>query len=98
MNIFIAGLNFSVTDEGLTELFQEYGEITSAKVITDRQTGRSKGYGFVEMDDEAATKAINELNGIEHEGRTLAVSEAKPREPRQERPYGNRGGYNRDRY
>lgn len=101
MNIFIAGLSFNVTDADLTDLFQEYGEISSAKVITDRQTGRSKGYGFVEMDDQAATKAIEELNGIEHQGRTLAVSEAKPREPREERSFGNRGGYgsnNRNRY
>lgn len=100
MNIFIAGLSFNVTDADLTDLFQEYGEISSAKVITDRQTGRSKGYGFVEMDDEAATKAIEELNGAEYDGRTLAVSEAKPREPRQERSFNNNrgGGYGSRRY
>ena len=103
MNIFIAGLSFSITDADLSELFQEYGEISSARVITDRHTGRSKGYGFVEMEDEAAKKAIEELNGAEFDGRTLAVSEAKPREPRQERPYSNNrgggyGGNNRNRY
>lgn len=104
MNIFIAGLSFAVTDADLSDLFQEYGDISSAKVITDRQTGRSKGYGFVEMpDDAAANKAIAELNEAEFDGRKIAVSEAKPREPRQERSFnggGNRGGGygNRSRY
>ena len=97
MNIFIASLSFNVTDTDLLDLFQEYGEVSSAKVITDRQTGRSKGYGFVEMEDEsAANKAIAELNEAEFDGRKIAVSEAKPREPRRDRPYnrgGNRGGY-----
>lgn len=102
MNIFIAGLSFSITDAELSDLFQEYGEISSAKVITDRQTGRSKGYGFVEMEDEeAANKAIAALNETEVSGRKIAVSEAKPREPRQERSFSNNrgGGYgNRSRY
>jgi len=103
MNIFIAGLSFSITDSDLSDLFQEYGKITSAKVITDRQTGRSKGYGFVEMeDDEAANKAIAELNDAEFDGRKIAVSEAKPREPRQDRSFNNNrgGGYGggRNRY
>lgn len=102
MNIFIAGLSFATTDAELSDLFQEYGEISSAKVITDRQTGRSKGYGFVEMeDDEAANKAIAALNETEFAGRKIAVSEAKPREPRQERSFNNNrgGGYgSRSRY
>lgn len=102
MNIFIAGLSYATTEADLSDLFQEYGEISSAKVITDRQTGRSKGYGFVEMEDtEAANKAISELNEAEFDGRKIAVSEAKPREPRQERSYSNNrgGGYgNRSRY
>jgi len=102
MNIFIAGLSFKVNDADLANLFEEYGQISSAKVITDRQTGRSKGYGFVEMEDaEAAGKAISELNGAEYDGRTISVSEARPREerPRREFSGGNRGGgYNRDRY
>lgn len=101
MNIFIAGLSFNTTDADLSELFQEYGEISSAKVIMDRQTGRSKGYGFVEMEDEAsANKAIAELNEAEYDGRTIAVSEAKPREPRQERSFNNNrgGGYGSRRY
>ena len=103
MNIFIAGLSFSITDADLTDLFQEYGEVSSAKVITDRDTGRSKGYGFVEMEDnEAANKAIAELNEAEYDGRKIAVSEAKPREPRKERSFNNNrgGGYGggRNRY
>jgi RNA recognition motif-containing protein len=103
MNIFIAGLSFKVNDTDLANLFEEYGQITTAKVITDRQTGRSKGYGFVEIDDnEAAEKAIAELNGAEYDGRTISVSEARQREERPRREFsGNRGGgggYNRNRY
>ncbi len=100
MNIFIGSLSFSVNDEGLAELFQEYGEVSSARVITDRFTGRSRGFGFVEMDDEsAATKAIEELNGVEVDGRPIAVSEARPREERPARSFNNRGGYgDRNRY
>ncbi len=96
MNIFIAGLSYATTDADLSELFQEYGEISSARVITDRDSGRSKGYGFVEMEDEeAANKAIAELNEAEFDGRKIAVSEAKPREPRQPRSFNNNrgGGY-----
>jgi len=100
MNIFVAGLSFKVNDADLANLFEEYGEISSAKVITDRMTGRSKGYGFVEMEDnDAAQRAIDELNGAEYDGRTIAVSEAKPREERPRREF-NRGGggFNRNRY
>ena len=100
MNIFIAGLSFKVNDADLSSLFEEYGAIASAKVVVDRQTGRSKGYGFVEMDDnEAASKAISELNGAEYDGRTISVSEARPREERPKREFNNaRGGGYRDRY
>ena len=97
MNIFIAGLSYNISDSDLTELFAEYGEVTSARVISDRETGRSKGYGFVEMaDEEAGNKAIAALNEAEIDGRKLAVSVARPKEeaaPR--RSYGgggNRGG------
>ncbi len=80
MNIFIAGLSYNINDEDLRDLFTEYGEPTSAKVIMDRATGRSKGFGFVELEDEAAAKkAIEELDGAEYDGRRIAVSEAKPR-------------------
>jgi RNA recognition motif-containing protein len=103
MNIFIAGLSYKVNDADLSNLFEEYGVITSAKVITDRDSGRSKGYGFVEMDDEeAANKAIVELNGAEYDGRTISVSEAKPRQERPRRDNNRGGGYgggfNRNRY
>ncbi|GHU69351.1 RNA-binding protein [Bacteroidia bacterium] len=108
MNIFVAGLSFKMNDAELASLFEEYGQISSARVITDRMTGRSKGYGFVEIEDEAvANRAIEELNGAEYDGRELSVSEARPREERSERPRrdfhsgGNRGGgggYNRNRY
>lgn len=94
MNIFIAGLSYRVNDADLKELFAEYGEISSSKVIMDKQTGRSKGYGFVEMnDEEAGKKAIEELNGAEYDGRTISVSEARPREERPRRE----GGFNRER-
>jgi RNA recognition motif-containing protein len=102
MNIFIAGLSFKVNDADLANLFEEYGGISSAKVITDRQTGRSKGYGFVEIEDaEAGAKAIAELNGAEYDGRTISVSEARPKEERPRRDFdggGSRGGYSRNRY
>ena len=81
MNIYVSNLSFNVQDEDLKEFFAEYGEVTSAKVITDKFTGRSRGFGFVEMsDDAAAQKAIQELDGATVEGRAIKVSEAKPRE------------------
>jgi len=106
MNIFIAGLSYKVNDADLSNLFEEYGTITTAKVIVDRESGRSKGYGFVEMEDEeSANKAIAELNGAEYDGRTISVSEAKPRQERPRREFNNNrgggyggGGYNRNRY
>lgn len=97
MNIFIAGLSYSITDADLNDLFGEYGEITSAKVVMDRETGRSKGYGFVEMNDETAgQKAIDELNGAEYDGRTISVSVARPRTEGGQRRSGG-GGFNRNR-
>lgn len=100
MNIFIAGLSYSITDADLNDLFGEYGEIASAKVVMDRETGRSKGYGFVEMNDDAAgQKAIDELNGAEYDGRTISVSVARPRTEGggQRRSGGGGGGFNRNR-
>jgi len=83
MNIYVSNLSFNVQDEDLKEFFSEYGEVTSAKVITDKFTGASRGFGFVEMsDDSAAQKAIQELDGATVEGRAIKVSEAKPREQR----------------
>ena len=87
MNIYVSNLSFNVQDEDLQGFFAEYGEVSSAKVITDRATGRSKGFGFVEMsDDVAAAKAITELDGSTADGRTIKVTEAKPREERSNKP------------
>jgi RNA recognition motif-containing protein len=83
MNIYVSNLSFNVQDEDLKEYFEEYGEVSSAKVITDKFTNRSRGFGFVEMpDDAAAQKAIKELDGAVVEQRTISVTVAKPREER----------------
>ncbi|MDR0436763.1 MAG: RNA-binding protein [Bacteroidales bacterium] len=80
MNIFVANLNYKIRKENLESIFAEYGEVTSAKIIFDRNTKRSKGYGFVEMsNDEQARKAIAELNGAEWEGKVIMVKESEMR-------------------
>ncbi|MDD2622745.1 MAG: RNA-binding protein [Bacteroidales bacterium] len=80
MNIFIGSLPFSIKESELREVFEEYGAVESAKIITDKFTGRSKGFGFVEMNnDEEAKRAIEELNGAEVENRTIVVNEARER-------------------
>ncbi len=80
MNIYIGNLNYRVKEADLQQVMEDYGAVSSVKVITDRETGRSKGFAFVEMeDDSAATKAITELNGAEYFGRTMVVKEARPR-------------------
>jgi len=87
--LFVGSLPYSVTDQQLAELFAQAGTVESATVINDRMTGRSKGFGFVEMSsDEEANKAVSELNGKEMDGRAIVVNEARPRE---ERPAGDRG-------
>ena len=93
MNIYVSNLPFAVADEDLRSYFAEYGEVASAKIIMDKYTNRSKGFGFVEMtDDAAAEKAIAELNGATVEGRQIKVNVARPkgerpaRQPRQQRP------------
>ena len=92
MNIYVSNLSFNVQDEDLRDFFAPYGEVTSAKVINDKTTGKSRGFGFVEMsDDEASRKAIAELNNAVVEGRNIRVTEAKPKE---ERPGGGGGGRN----
>jgi RNA recognition motif-containing protein len=103
MNIYVSNLSFNVQDEDLKEFFAPYGEVTSAKVITDRETGKSRGFGFVEMSDEAASKkAIAELDGATVENRSISVSVAKPREDRSSggsgRSYNNANSYNKNRY
>ena len=81
MNIYISNLPFTATEEDLAQLFHPYGEIASVRLITDRYTGRSRGFGFVEMPDATeAHEAITDLNGTAVGGRTLTVSEARPRE------------------
>ncbi len=81
--LFVGSLPWAVDDQALADLFKEFGTVASAKVIMDRETGRSKGFGFVEFDDdEAAKAAINKLNGTDLQGRTIVVSEARPLEPR----------------
>ena len=81
MNIYVGKLNYRVKEADLQQVMEDYGKVTSCKVIIDRETGRSKGFGFVEMDDDAAaTKAIAELNGAEYEGRTMVLKEARPRD------------------
>ena len=85
MNIFVGNLVYSATEDDLRQRFEQYGVVDKVNVITDRDTGRAKGFGFVEMPDTAAAKAaIQGLNGKELEGRALTVNEAKPREPRRE--------------
>lgn len=83
MNIYVGNLPFSATEADLRELFSEYGAITSASVITDRDTGRSRGFGFVELaDSSAGSTAIEKLDGQDWNGRRLTVNEARPRAPR----------------
>ena len=100
MNVYVGNLSYSTSSEDLRELFEAFGEVTSANVISDRDSGRSKGFGFVEMSDSGqAQEAIEKLNGTEVAGRTITVNEARPREDRGGRPGGGRGGYGgRNRY
>ena len=93
MNIYVSNLGFNVKDEDLKEFFTPFGEVTSAKIISDKFTGQSRGFGFVEMsDDEAAKKAIAELDQASVEGRSIKVMEARPKEDRPSRPGGGGGG------
>lgn len=90
MNIFISNLSWAIKDADLRDLFADYGEISSAKVIMDRETGKSRGFGFVEMpNEEEGKKAIEELDKAEYDGKVITVNVAKPREDRG----GSRGGF-----
>lgn len=81
--LFVGSLPWAINDQGLEDLFKEFGAVSSAKVIMDRESGRSKGFGFVEFEDDAAAQAaIKQLNGNDIQGRTIVVSEARPLEPR----------------
>jgi len=93
MNIFVGSLPYSLEEADLKELFEAYGEVSTVKIIIDRESGRSKGFGFVEMsDDEAAQKAISGLNGSEVSGRSIAVSQAEDKKPGDRRSSGGGGG------
>ena len=107
MNIYVSNLGFAVQDDDLKKFFTPYGEVTSAKIINDRETGKSRGFGFVEMsDDTASQKAIAELDGTSVEGRTMKVMEAKPKESRSTGgsfrgggdSFNNGDSYNKNRY
>lgn len=97
-NLFIGSLAYATTDDGLKAFFEEIGEVASARVITDRDTGRSKGFGFVEfVNEEDNQKAVDQLNGKELDGRTITVNLARPKEDRPRRDFndnnrGNNGG------
>lgn len=97
MNIFVGSLPFTLGEAELKESFEAYGEVESVKIITDKLTGKSKGFGFVEMpNDEEAEKAIEELNGYSLKGRPIVVNKSEPRPQQDRRSFGggNRGGYN----
>jgi|SRR5579871_6451714 len=104
MNIYVTNLNFILQDEDLKKFFVPYGEVSSARIVMDKTTERSRGFGFVEMADEtAARKAIAELNGATVEGRSIKVTEANPKPERQsggsgERSFNNTKSYNQNRY
>ena len=94
MNLYIGNLNYNVKESDLRNVMEEYGAVASVKLITDRETRRSKGFAFIEMPDDAeAANAIKELNGAEYDGKVITVNVAKPREERSNG--GGRGGYNR---
>lgn len=90
MNMYVSNLGFQVTDEELKTLFAKYGEVTSAKVVMDRETGRSRGFGFVEMADKSAEEAMKDLDGKQVDGRSISVSQARPKSD-------TRNSFSRDR-
>lgn len=91
MKLFVGSLPWATTSQDLNDLFSQFGAVTSATVLTDRDTGRSRGFGFVEFDNrEDAEKAISALDGSDYQGRSLKVSEAKPQEDRPRRSFGGR--------
>ena len=101
MNIYVSNLSYNVQDQDLKEFFAPFGEVTSAKVIMDKFTGKSKGFGFVDMPDDAAAKnAIAQLDNGTVDGRTVKVVEARPKEERSSgsRSFGNDKGFSRNRF
>jgi RNA recognition motif-containing protein len=98
MNIFVSNLNFKIRSEDLQQLFSQYGEVVSSKVITDKFSGKSRGFGFVEMKNEGdGQKAIDELNQKDYEGRNISVSIAKPRTENPNRNFGGGDKFNSER-
>jgi RNA recognition motif-containing protein len=85
-NLYVGNLPWSTSEDELRDAFAQYGEVESVKIVYDRETGRSRGFGFVEIEESAADQAIEALNGSEFGGRTLKVNEARPREQRPQRP------------
>ena len=95
MKIYVGNLSFQSTDNDVRDLFSQHGAVTDVKLITDRETGRPRGFGFVEMSDDDGRAAIGALDGQEFDGRRLTVNEAKPREDRGPRGGGGGGGRGR---
>lgn len=95
MRIYVGNLPYNSTENDLRELFAEHGDVVSASIVMDRETGRSRGFGFIEMDDSTANAAIEKLNGSQFDGRSLVVNEARPREQRS--GFGGGGGGGRGR-
>jgi|SRR5258708_2166039 len=92
MNMYVSNLGFQVTNEELKSLFSKFGEVTSAKVVMDRETGRSRGFGFVEMPDKAAEAAMRDLQGSQVDGRSISISEARPKTDNRSGGGSSRGG------
>ena len=93
--LYVGNLSFQTTESDLDDLFAQAGAVESVRIITDRDTGRSRGFGFVEMSEEDAEKAISQFNGTELDGRALTINEARPQVKRDGGGGGGRGGYNR---
>lgn len=99
MKIYVGNLSYDTGEDDIRKVFEEIGEVTEVNIIMDRMSGRSKGFGFVEMPDkDQANKAISDLNGTELNGRALNVNEARPRVDRGDRGRGGQGGGGRRRY
>ena len=99
MNIYVGNLPYTANENSLRDLFEGYGQVTTAKIVTDKFTGSSRGFGFIEMPNaDEAQRAIDELNGKDFEGRKIVVNESRPRENngRDSRPPRRDGGFNRD--
>lgn len=98
--LYVGNLSYNTTDESLTEMFSQCGQVESVRIVSDRDSGRSKGFAFIEMSSESeAQNAIEKMNGLAHDGRAMNVSEAKPMAPRSNDRNNSRGGYSsRSRY